>query len=75
MALEVWLAVSLMSNFSVISESPDIARECTGRTVTMGSEFLSWPMVNDVFKQVAQCEAKKLNCRQQLKDSAPSCTM
>jgi hypothetical protein len=41
MALEVWLAVSLILNLSSCPESPDMALECTGRTVTMGSVFLS----------------------------------
>jgi hypothetical protein len=40
-APEVWLAVSLISNLSSCSESPDMALECTGRTVTMGSVFFS----------------------------------
>jgi hypothetical protein len=75
MALEVWLAVSLISNFSGISESPDIALECTGRTITMGSVFFSWSIVTGVCKQTEQCETRELRINQQLKDSAASCTI
>jgi hypothetical protein len=47
-ALELWLTVSSSSSRNVfrLEESPLIVLRCTGQTVTMTSDFFSWPMVN-----------------------------